>query len=80
MPRCLLSLPIQAFLAFPFYLLLIGMLASDVINGCRQAENPRKAVCTCIATHTCIVHACIYAFCRTACPCESTYGRLPAAA
>ncbi|XP_026192112.1 uncharacterized protein LOC113147075 [Cyclospora cayetanensis] len=39
----LLTLPIQAFLAFPFYLLLIGMLGADVINGCRHAKRPRKA-------------------------------------
>ncbi|KAL8273091.1 hypothetical protein Esti_003012 [Eimeria stiedai] len=43
LPRYLLSLPIQAFLAFPFYLLLIGMLTADVVNGCRQAERPGKA-------------------------------------
>ncbi|KAL8455393.1 hypothetical protein Emag_000777 [Eimeria magna] len=43
LPRYLLSLPIQAFLAYPFYLLLIGMLTADVINGCRQAETPGKA-------------------------------------
>lgn len=43
MPRWLLSLPVQAFLAFPFYLLLIGMLTADVINGCRLAGNPKKA-------------------------------------
>ncbi|KAL8426401.1 hypothetical protein Efla_006233 [Eimeria flavescens] len=42
-PRYLLSLPIQAFLAFPFYVLLIGMLKTDVVNGCRKAENPKKA-------------------------------------
>ncbi|KAL8450548.1 hypothetical protein Emed_002420 [Eimeria media] len=51
LPRYLLSLPIQAFLAYPFYLLLIGMLTADVINGCRQAERPGKAACTYTPTH-----------------------------
>ncbi|CDJ69432.1 aminoalcoholphosphotransferase, putative [Eimeria necatrix] len=43
-PPCLLTLPLQAFLAFPFYLLLVGMLTSDVLNGCRLAARPAKAI------------------------------------
>ncbi|CDJ58992.1 aminoalcoholphosphotransferase, putative [Eimeria maxima] len=52
-PQYLLSLPIQAFLAFPFYLLLIGMLFADVVNGSRLAAKPAKAVSQLLG---CLVH------------------------
>lgn len=45
LPPYLLSLPIQAFLAYPFYLLLIEMLTADVVSGCKKAEKSKKAVC-----------------------------------